>query len=188
VNTPCRNSGVGPAGTWKPLSPPSVAIHGSAYSLTVDPTGRFVYVPDCAYFDVAMFKILPDGRLQPMAPPTVQADAHPSALVCHGYFAYVSCSHGSICQFRILSTGVLVPLSPWRVTIGQFGGRDPSRVTFDHEGRFAYVMSPGDEAADTETTIYQYRVSANGTLRLLRKWRSDAEIVDGTAAIGFARH
>jgi hypothetical protein len=101
-----------------------------------------------------------------MNPPSVHADAHPSSLVFDstGRFAYISCSHGCVCQYRIRWDGVLVPLVPSEVSIAADGVRDPSPVIFDKGGRSATVLADG---SNDSVVQFSFRVGSDGTLKLL---------------------
>jgi hypothetical protein len=161
-----------PDGRRLPLNPPTVAVLGTAYTLTIDPTRRFVYVPDGDYAYVAQFRIGPGGRLRPLSPPTVQVNSHPSAVVCHpnGRFVYVPCSHGGIYQFHRRRDGTLAPLKPAVVWIPGDAVRDPAIVALRDSGRQAIVTT--DEGYGTGGEFQScYRVATDGTLHLLQKRR-----------------
>jgi 6-phosphogluconolactonase (cycloisomerase 2 family) len=149
-----------------------MSIHGTAYSLTIDPSRRFVYVPDGDYAYIAQFRIGPNGTLRTLSPPTVQVNSHPSAVVCHpnGRFVYVPCSHGGIYQFRRRQDGTLVPLTPAVVSMPGEAVRDPAIIAFHDSGHQAIVMT--DEGFGMSgNSRSRYRIAADGTLHFLRKQR-----------------
>ena len=165
------------AGYRHALSPPSVSVHGSAYFVIVAADHRSVYVPETDYMNVAQFHVRSNGTLAPMRHPEIAADSHPSALVFspNGQNAYVSCSHGDVCQYRIRHDGSLCPLSPATVSIRPHaihdsGLRDPSPVSFQQNGHRASVLAEWDDGVRAKRVWYclQYRVRADGALILRR--------------------
>jgi hypothetical protein len=120
-----------------PLSPSFVSLIGSAYAVVVSPDRRSVYVPEGDYFSVAQFQVRRNGTLWPMRHPEVAADAHPMSLVIDpgGRNAYVSCSHGDICQYRVCRDGSLVPLSPPAVSIAADASRQPLLIKATGRGQ-----------------------------------------------------
>jgi DNA-binding beta-propeller fold protein YncE len=154
----------------KPLNPPAIHLPGRVYSLTISPTGPFLYAPEGDYFSVAQFRIGRNGLLRPLKPAEVQADAHPTAVAVspNGRFAYVSCSHGDICQYRLEPNGALTPLSPKFFYLRRYDSsdREPSQVTFDRAGRTAFVtVDSTDEEGNDQGEVYELSVGRGGALR-----------------------
>jgi 6-phosphogluconolactonase (cycloisomerase 2 family) len=158
------------------------AVSGSPFvagddpqSVTVDPSGRFAYVangcgssPDCLAGSVSAYTINSStGALRAVAGSPFAAGTFPQSMTVDpsGRFAYVAnecvsssdCSAGSVSAYTINnSTGALRAIagSPFAA------GEDPSSVTVDPSGRFAYVANYGDG------TVSAYTInSSTGALR-----------------------
>ena len=139
-------------------------------SIALSLNGRFVYSVQDSYY-ARLYRI---GRrnksagkvrtLRPLEPFKTPAHSHPSSISLHpnGRFAYVSCSHGAICQYRISRSGRLVPLSSREV----YGRNDPSSLRFDPSGRFACVATYAGEISGSAVDVY--RVSGSSALKLIR--------------------
>jgi 6-phosphogluconolactonase (cycloisomerase 2 family) len=155
-------------GELRPLIPPAVPTIGSVYTVVVAPNKRSVYVPEGDYFGVNQYHVRPNGTLVPMKPRDVQADAHPTDIVFDriGRHAYVSCSHGCVCQYAVAKDGSLSPLPIFEVFISDGGVRDPSPVFFSRNGRRADVIGVGP---DKDPIIFIYRVNSEGELIFLTK-------------------
>lgn len=110
-------------------------------SITVDPSGKFVYVANFGSAIVSAYTInTSNGVLMPLA--TVAVGTNPISITTDpfGKFVYVA-NYGSatVRTYAIdASTGAL--------SIGSFvgTGRLPSSVSVDPSGRFAYVANYGD--------------------------------------------
>ncbi len=162
-------------GILTPTTPASVStmIPGEVLSepgfLTVDPTGRFLYVSalDSDGATVSMFAInQTTGLLTPTAPATVPTDGIPFQVVVapSGKFAYVvnNMSGGNeadaVSQYTVNSTtGVLTENS----STGVAAGNGPTAIAVDPSSRFAYVVNRIDN------TISMFTVDPNtGNLTL----------------------
>ena len=139
-------------------------------SIAVSLNGRFVYSVQDSYY-ARQYRIGrrskiagKERRLRPLEPFKTPAHSHPMSVSLHpnGRFAYVSCSHGTICQYRISRSGRLVPLSSREV----YGRNDPSPLRFDPSGRFACVATYAGEISGSAVDVY--RVSGSGALKLIR--------------------
>ncbi len=130
------------------------------------------------FFYVEQYRIGQGRRLYPLTPFKVAAHSHPGNISLHpnGRFAYVSCTHGAICQYRMRRTGQLVPLTPTQVYVSS----DPSPLLFDASRRFACVVSDGPDNRGHIVSVF--RVQADGTLKLVRAIPS-AYIDDGVSTI-----
>ncbi|MBC7700937.1 beta-propeller fold lactonase family protein [Aquabacterium sp.] len=129
-----------------------VAVTGSPFALspgdikpqsvTVDPSGKFVYVANATSSTVTMFSI--DSASSPSLTPgaltllgSVLSDAHPNSIAVapSGSYAYVSNETGdSVRVFSISSTGMLA-----FVQSSSASGSTPTGVAVEPNGRYAYV-------------------------------------------------
>ena len=162
-------------GVLTPTTPASVStmIPGEPLSqpgfLTVDPTGRFLYVSalDSDGATVSMFTInQTTGVLTPTSPATVITDGIPFQVVVtpSGKFAYVvnNLAGGdqtvAVSQYTVNSaTGVLTQNSSYGVSAGS----GPTAIAVDPTSRFAYVVNRLDN------TVSMYAIDPNtGNLTL----------------------
>ena len=176
-------------GVLTPTTPASVStiIPGELLSqpgfLTVDPTGRFLYVSasDSVDASVSMFTInQTTGALTPTSPARVLTGGIPFQVLVapSGKFAYVvnNLSGGKVTdgvyQYAVNSTsGVLTQNTPAAVA----AGNAPTAIAVDPTSRFAYVVNRLDN------TISMYTVDPNtGNLTL----NSTATNPTGTIATG----
>lgn len=133
----------------------------------IDPHGRYAYhlVADFSY--LYQWRIAADGILHPLHPHQVPAHSHPNTLQFHpnGRFAYVTCSHGAVCQYRV-SSGALIPLTPLAV----YMDTDPSPVWFDRTGHYACVLTLGlANGYPPNDRLSVFRISNTGHLELVHK-------------------
>jgi 6-phosphogluconolactonase len=162
-------------GVLTPTTPASVStmIPGELLSqpgfLTVDPTGRFLYVSalDSDGATVSMFTInQTTGSLTPTSPATVFTDGIPFQVVVtpSGKFAYVvnNLAGGdetvAVSQYTVDSAnGVLTQNSSY----GASAGSVPTAIAVDPTSRFAYVVNRLDN------TVSMYTIDPNtGNLTL----------------------
>jgi 6-phosphogluconolactonase len=127
---------------------PSIIATG-AQSIAVDPSGRFVYVPNTVSNDVSRYSIdATTGALTPGAPVTagngpmsIVLTVGPTPVIFRPRFAYVAnLNSDTVSAFAIdAATGALTPApgSPFAAGVG------PIAVTVDPTGRFAYVANAG---------------------------------------------
>jgi len=152
-------------GVLTPTTPASVStmIPGETLSdpcfLTVDPTGRFLYVTALDSIDstVDMFTIdQTTGVLTPTSPATVYTGISPFQVVVDpsGKFAYVvnnDSGNGNalgLSQYTINSTtGVLTPNTPEFVATGDM----PTAVAVNSTSKFAYVVNWMDNTVSMYT-------------------------------------
>jgi 6-phosphogluconolactonase len=130
--------------------------------LTVDPTGRFLYVTALLSEGAAVFMYninQTNGLLTPTSPATVQTGGIPFQVIVSpsGRFAYVVNNNGSggssgppgVSQFTVDSTtGVLTANTPSAVA----AGNGPTAVAVDPTSNFAYVVNRLDN------TVSMYRI------------------------------
>jgi YVTN family beta-propeller protein len=152
-------------GVLTPTTPASVStmLPGEALSepsfLTVDPTGRFLYVSASDSIDdtVSMFTInQTTGLLIPTTPATVLTGVIPFQVVVapSGNFAYVVSNDSDsgyglgVWQYTINSTtGVLTPNTP----VGVAAGSAPTAVAVDPSNKYAYVVNRLDNTVSMYT-------------------------------------
>lgn len=131
-----------------------------------DPTGHFVYDLE-GNASLYQRRIRKNRTLAPLTPFEVAANSHPQSLCFHpsGRFAYVGCSHGAVCQYRVRD-GALVPLDPPQV----YADVDPTGPWFDASGRFACVLTLSvDYGYPSTDRLRVYRVDASGRLTQIRR-------------------
>ncbi|MGB6973500.1 MAG: beta-propeller fold lactonase family protein [Terracidiphilus sp.] len=177
------------SGVLTPTTPSSVStvVPGNILAdpgfLTVDPSGRFLYVTESLTNGAAvlMFSInQTTGLLTPTSPATVSSGGIPWQVVIapSGKFAYVvnnlsgpSYSLG-VSQYTVDSTtGVLTPGTPWAVA----AGNAPTAIAVDPTSRFAYVVNRQDN------TVSMFTIDPNtGNLTL----NATANDPSGTVATG----
>jgi len=146
---------IGADGTLMPLNPPTVVGGSQPSSVTVDPSGKYVYVGNRSG-GVSQYTIGTDGTLSPLNPATVGVGRAFVAVDPLGTYAYVAnWDAETVSQYTIGTDGTLAPLDPATVAVP---GSRPSFVVVDPSGRYVYV------ANDTAGTIAQYTIGTNGTL------------------------
>jgi 6-phosphogluconolactonase len=135
----------------------------SPASITVDPTGKYAYVANYGDGTVSEYNISSaDGTLTAMTPGTVTAGTNPISVTVSGSHVYVANHNyntsnivGSVSEYSIGASGVLGVLTG----IGTVGtGVEPSSITVDPTGSYAYVANLGDG------TVSQYTINSDGTL------------------------
>jgi 6-phosphogluconolactonase (cycloisomerase 2 family) len=152
-------------GVLTPTTPASVStmIPGELLSqpgfLTVDPTGKFLYVSalDSEGATVSMYTIdQTTGVLTPTSPATVSTGGIPFQVVVapSGKFAYVVNNFSDpgyglgVWQFTLNSTtGVLTP----NTTAAVSAGNGPTAIAIDPTSKYAYVVNRSDNAVSMFT-------------------------------------
>ncbi len=146
--------------------------------LTVDPTGRFLYLTESLTNGAAVLMFNIDqatGVLTPTSPATVNVGGWPWQVVVDSSdkFAYVvDNSFGDVWQYTVNSTtGVLTPNTPAEVATGN----GPTGIAVDPTSRFAYVVNRQDN------TVSMYSINPNsGNLTLNVSRNSTGTIATGT--------
>ncbi len=155
-------------GVLTPTTPASVSTNpGELLAipsfLTVDPTGRFLYVTESLTDGAAVIMYAIDqtsGVLTPLSPATVYAGGIPWQVLVtpNGKFAYVvnNLSGGSmtdgVWQYTVNSTtGVLTPNTATYVA----AGNAPTAIALDPTSSFAYVVNRLDN------TVSMYTIDPN---------------------------
>ncbi|MGC1872458.1 MAG: beta-propeller fold lactonase family protein [Acidobacteriaceae bacterium] len=173
-------------GVLTPTSPATVStvvpgnILWQPNFLTVDPTGRFLYLTESLTNDAAVLMFNIDqttGVLTPTSPATIGVGGWPWQVVItpSDKFAYVvnnlTGSDGSfgVFQFTVNSTtGVLTPNNPAFVA----SGNGPTEIAVDPTSKFAYVVNRQDNTLSMYTidpgtgnlTLNTARANATGTI------------------------
>jgi len=159
-------------------SPPISNDPGSSTSVTIDPTGKFLYVagPCCIYIyaiDAATGSLAPFAHLRLGTPGDFRLVGF--AIDPTGRFAYAVSGNRVYAYTIDATTGRLKALEGRR--FAALTGADPYRVTIDPTGNFAYVFNRGSRAA--EATISAYRIDpTTGTLTPLT--HSPFRVVENT--------
>lgn len=138
-------------------SDPTRGTNSSPDSVTVDPTGNFLYAVNQDQGTVSMFTInQTTGLLTPTTPAWVDTGSDPFAIAVspNGKFAYVANNSSGptqgVWQYTITpGTGVLTPNTP--ASLG--AGNGPTAVVVDPSNRFAYVTNR------TDNTISMYTIN-----------------------------
>ncbi len=133
-------------------------------SVTVDPTGRYVYVANSDGNDVSMFTIGTGGALNPVAGSNCDGTSAANCVVVGsgpfsvtvdptGHYVYVANGgDDNVSMFTIGAGGKLTEIS----TVA--AGSGPFSVTVDPTGRYAYVANRiGDN-------VSMYTIGPNGAL------------------------
>ena len=137
-------------------------------SVTVDPSGRYVYVANLfSFYNVSQFAIGATGALIRITHPDVKVGANPYSVTVHpsGKYAYIANSFNgvdslsgavgnSVSQYTIDATGMLTPM----VTATVPAGTSPISVTIEPSGKYAYA------ANKTSNDVSQYTIGVDGAL------------------------
>ncbi len=144
------------AGSLALLAPPSTIDVGKQPSgIAVHPSGDHLYVSDAEGKAVHQLDLGSDGRLTPMATPSLPVTVTPSAVTVHpaGIAVYVAASF-EVFQFSVGPSGALTPMTVPSVA-SAFVTRS---IVVDAAGKHAYASNEGDG------TISQYDVGSDGAL------------------------
>ena len=149
-------------GALAPMTPATVAAGINPSSVTIDPSGKYVYVVNQGGNTVSQYTIGAGGALTPMSTATVPAGSVPSSVTIDpsGKYVYVAnyglfgIAGGSISQYTIGAGGSLTPMTPATVA----AGTNPTSVTVDSLGKYAYVANQGSNS------VSQYTIGAGGAL------------------------
>jgi DNA-binding beta-propeller fold protein YncE len=153
---------IGADGALTPMTPASVAVGPGPSSVTVAPSGKYVYVTNNIN-DVSQYTIGEDGALTPMNPPTVPARSNPHSITLDpsGRYAYVANSDKTVSQYTIGSDGVLTSMTPsvLAVSDGAFS------VRVEPLGRYVYVTNGAGTRFDPASgSISQFLLGLDGAL------------------------
>ena len=146
------------------LTTGATTVTSPAVTLTV--TGGFAYAlnyDDGPPGTLSQYAIGADGRLAPLATPTVAAGINPFAITADSTHKYLYVANyqyaapildGTISQYRIGADGSLTPLTPASVTVL----RGPNSVVANPAGPYAYEANYNDNA------VSQFNIGAGGGL------------------------
>lgn len=129
-------------GPWSQIQFAPAGAGSFPRGLTVDPTGRFVYLTESLTNRVRAWRIDPaDGRLAPLGAASTGGGPFDVAVHPSGRFLYTAnSSANTVSQFAVDPfSGTLTPLSPASVTTGS----GPMAVAIDPRGRFLYTANNG---------------------------------------------
>jgi len=140
------------------MATPTVAAGPGSYTVTADPSGKYVYVANYEGNTVSQYTIGADGGLITMPTPTVAAGTGPYSVTVDpsGQYAYVANYNGNtISQYTIGADGALTPMATPTVAAGSY----PFSVTVDPSGQYVYVTNSWGG-----TYVSQYTIGATGAL------------------------
>jgi len=116
---------------------------GLPYHMTLDPQGRFAFVVNAASANISVFRLdAQDGHLSEVEGSPFFTGFNPYSVTVHpsGRFVYVARPRDNLVEAHALDaeTGRLTPLpgSPF-----SSGGEMPAAITFNADGRRAYVIN-----------------------------------------------
>jgi len=136
------------------MGPAVVATYMTPEGLSIDPTGRYVYVTNRNGNAVTQYTVgLSGGGLSPMTPVAIPI-MHPSCVASHpsGSYVYVGgfTTQNVVAPYTIGNTGGLTAMT---AVAGVASG-----VTSEPGGRYVYASTNG------ANTISQYTVGPDGVL------------------------
>jgi lactonase family protein with 7-bladed beta-propeller len=154
---------IGPNGALTPVPGSPFPAGFGTISVTVDPTGKFVYVPNEFGNDLSAYSIGSNGALTPVpGSPFATTGEDPVSVAVDptGQFAYVAdfgigSGTNGVSAFSIGSNGALTPVpgSPFAT------GNGPSAVAVDPTGQFVYVANSQDVSS-----LSGYSIGPSGAL------------------------
>ena len=193
-------------GTLLPMTPAFVNVSAPT-SITIDPTGKYVYVtahnimqaqgglfvPGSSMSSILQFKIESNGALTPLSPAEVVVAGASSRVVIDrkAKNAYVlsdcvgtECS-GAVSQYSIAADGTLAPVlgsttQPVAVSIGSY--YSAVDMHFDQSAARAFVLSNFMGIDTNPAAIWQFDVNADGSLSANG---NPARVNTGMGAISF---
>ncbi len=147
-------------------SPATVAAGTNPFSISVEPTGEYVYVSNWGSNNVSQYKIEADGKLTALPTATVATGKNPNAVTInhHDQYAYVAnFADNTVSQYTIGLDGLLVPMSAPAVA----SGTAPASLIVAPNDKYAYVGNFGADLQNPPSgpgTISQYSVGSDGSL------------------------
>ena len=193
-------------GTLLPMTPAFVNV-SSPTSITIDPTGKYVYVtahnilqaqggsfvPGSAMSSIFQFKIEDNGALTPLTPAEFVVAGASSRVVIDrkAKNAYILSDgvgteySGMVSQYSIATDGTLAPVldlnsQPVSFSLGSYFVAVDMR--FDVSARHAFLLSNLMGIDSTPTAIWQFDVDPDG---LLRANGNPGRVDTGMGAISF---
>jgi len=153
-----------PAGPGCLQSPPAstIAAGTNPVAMTMDPSGKFLFVVDSVANTVAAFSIASSGQLTAVGAPLAAGTTPVSVRVNpKGNFLYIAnqgsgtnCVNGGVSAFSFDSSGALTALSGSPFTAGTC----PSYLAPDSSGSFLFVANSGSN------TISVFSIDSSGAL------------------------
>ncbi len=150
-------------GTLSPLSPATVPTGMSPNSIAVLPWSGALFVGNSSNNNLSQYSLGAAGALTALSPATVATGMFPVSLAIDpaGRWLYSANANSSdVGQFSVGATGALTPLNPARVVTGTVGTNNPTWVTVDPSGRYAYVSDSVDPAG----VVWQFTIGVTGGL------------------------
>jgi 6-phosphogluconolactonase (cycloisomerase 2 family) len=153
-------------GSLTPLATPTVATGQNPFSVSVEPSGEYVYVSNWSASSISQFRIGADGSLTALAGRDVPTGMSPNAVTLdhNNRWAYVAnLGENTVSQYSIGLDGQLSPMSTAKVQ----AGANPATIVIDPTNKFAYVGNFGANARVPPagpSTISQFSVGSNGAL------------------------
>ena len=144
------------------MTPPTVVAGDTPEAITVDPSGRYVYVANARPTPagkISQYAIGATGALSPMATPSASAGPYPVSIVVDpsDKYAYVANNlTGDVSEFALGVDGALAPIGT--VKSEQGFPNAPASVVVDLLGKHLYVAN-----ADGKS-VSQYTIGADGSL------------------------
>ncbi|MBI1745554.1 MAG: beta-propeller fold lactonase family protein [Acidobacteria bacterium] len=131
----------------------NVSSAGGPTSLTVDPSGKYVYVANLNG-GVTAYTIGGSGALTAISGSPFTAGTNPDGVVVDpsGKYLYVSNLGGGVSAYTITGTGSLSPIAGTAPT-----GTNPEAVVVDPSGKFLYV-------ANNDGTLSSFSITGTGSL------------------------
>ena len=148
-------------GALTPLATGTVDTDHQPFSISVEPTGEYVYVSNWSSNSVSQFRIGSDGTLVKIGTGSVATGSFPNAVTVDpaDKYAYVAnLGESTISQYKIGLDGQLMPMATPKVA----AGASPATIVVDPTGHFAYAGNFGANAKNPPagpSTISQYTVS-----------------------------
>jgi 6-phosphogluconolactonase (cycloisomerase 2 family) len=166
-------------GALSALTPTTVATGTSPFSVSVEPSGQYVYVANYNADTVSQYAIGATGALTPVGSGSVATGSHPNGVTInsankHAYVA--NFGSNTVSQYNIGTTGALTPMTIPTVPTGSF----PASIVISPNGKYAYVADyacSGPGCTAVQGTISQYTVGTDGALTPL----SPATVNTGSA-------
>ena len=154
-------------GALTPLAQISVSSGGhQPFSISVEPTGEYVYVSNWASSTISQYRIQSNGNLAVIGTGTVGTGLFPNAVTINhsDTYAYVAnLGTNVVSQFKIGLDGQLAPLPVPTVP----SGTAPAALRVDPTDHFAYVANFGINDPTPPPgpgTISQYSIGSDGSL------------------------
>jgi 6-phosphogluconolactonase (cycloisomerase 2 family) len=157
---------VGSLGALSALTPATVAAGASPFSVSVEPTGQYVYVANFNAKTVSQYAIGSTGVLTAVGSGAVATGSHPNGVTIdpsnkHAYVANLG--DNTVSQYNIDTTGALTLMSTPTVPTGPF----PASIVISPNGKYAYVSNfacTGLGCVASQGSVSQYTVGVDGSL------------------------